>query len=491
MLYIRPMYALLDGLSLTEHCVALARGLHYVCKRDLTHLRRVTMKRIKIILLAAVVCILTASCTSDRMLRMSPFYGSGGGGSDRVNLWPIVYSNGSGTSILWPLIDVDDQGFAIRPLLVNDESKWSVLWPLTGWDSDGDWGWLGNIIYSGGDFFVFPVLGIWGDSGYVGPAYWGGDEMGLFPLFHVAKDFDYGCVGTAYWGDGTAGLFPLFHVGDDLGYGFVGPAYWGKEDVGLFPLFHVDKDFKYGCVTTAYWGEDSFGLFPLFHKGDGFFYFGNVWKSEDGFGFFPLLHVTPDFKMLGPFWKWDDAMGLFPVVYWNGNGGGYVGPCWWSDGGDAVGLFPFVMVSDGLSFLGPIWWISGLDSFGLFPIIHWVDDSGWVGPFWKNDSNFGLFPLYSRRDDGDERSHRLLLGAFRYTSSLTNDDSEISVLRFLYRRTKKGESIKRTFFPFVTWDSGPNKYRFSFFWRLFERHRRGNLSGGHILFIPYGDSDLW
>jgi len=47
--------------------------------------------------------------------------------------------------------------------------------------------------------------------------------------------------------------------------------------------------------------------------------------------------------------------------------------------------------------------------------------------------------------------------------------------------------VRRDFFPFVTWDSGPEKSGFSFLWRVFRWETAGDRTRGHVLFIPWGD----
>ena len=72
-------------------------------------------------------------CTSiERLAHNSPFTSttSDEAGKDRVNLWPLVYQNGDRLAVHWPLYDRDNKGFALRPLIARDESRWEVLLPL-------------------------------------------------------------------------------------------------------------------------------------------------------------------------------------------------------------------------------------------------------------------------------------------------------------------------------------------------------------------------
>ena len=66
--------------------------------------------------LLASLALLTSACvTGDRLWRVTPFEGASSG--ERVNLWPLAYHDGDETSVLWPLFDVDQRGFALRPIV--------------------------------------------------------------------------------------------------------------------------------------------------------------------------------------------------------------------------------------------------------------------------------------------------------------------------------------------------------------------------------------
>src|SRR6185436_19991164 len=148
------------------------------------------MRRAVSIAALGSLTLLSAACnTVDRLWRISPFEGSVA--SDRVNLWPLAYHNGGETSVLWPLFDVDERGFALRPLVAKDGTGYSILWPLASFDTDAESGWagpfyVGPVWWSSGDAGpsggLFP-LAMFGSTSYVGPAWWSGESYGLFPLF--------------------------------------------------------------------------------------------------------------------------------------------------------------------------------------------------------------------------------------------------------------------------------------------------------------------
>ncbi len=66
--------------------------------------------------------------------------------------------------------------------------------------------------------------------------------------------------------------------------------------------------------------------------------------------------------------------------------------------------------------------------------------------------------------------------------------AEFSFLYYGYRSVTKGDTTRRDIFPFITWDSGPGQREVSFFWRLLRYRRDGERTGGHVLFIPWGDA---
>ena len=64
--------------------------------------------------------------------------------------------------------------------------------------------------------------------------------------------------------------------------------------------------------------------------------------------------------------------------------------------------------------------------------------------------------------------------------------SRFSILKYLYRRDRDGEHIARDIFPFIKWDSGPEKSRFALLWRLLNVETREDGIRGHLLFVPFG-----
>jgi len=98
-----------------------------------------------------------------------------------INIWPFFFRSNTYWNILWPMIDCDDYGFAIRPFYNHEGDDYSILFPLSSWNPAEKSGWI--------------LLGAWG------PGY-----SGMLPLFWV-WDHDKSKFGgyltplCFYWGD--------------------------------------------------------------------------------------------------------------------------------------------------------------------------------------------------------------------------------------------------------------------------------------------------
>ena len=125
------------------------------------------MKKMILFFFAAIVLVLSGCVSSKRMARMSggvfdeysappsyqlrsarfqqktPYADSirrsnatqiGGLDDTLINIWPFFFRNSSYWSMLWPFIDYDKYGFAIRPFYVQDGDEYSILFPLSSWN---------------------------------------------------------------------------------------------------------------------------------------------------------------------------------------------------------------------------------------------------------------------------------------------------------------------------------------------------------------------
>ena len=63
-----------------------------------------------------------------------------------INVWPFFFSSEYYTAIMWPWIDWDEYGFAVRPFYNMEGDEHSVLFPLSAWNVSDHDGWV--LLYS-------------------------------------------------------------------------------------------------------------------------------------------------------------------------------------------------------------------------------------------------------------------------------------------------------------------------------------------------------
>ena len=435
------------------------------------------MSRTRLALLLSV--LLTGCVSADRLARSIPS-SAPTIAADRVNLWPLVYASDDLLTILWPIYDQDDAGFALRPLLTKDGTSWEVVPPLSYFDTaSGNWYVL--LAYRfGGSHGLFPLY----DRGFlnnVGPVWWTEDadgqteRGGLFPLALLGPELNY--VGLAWWvlDDGKVdafGLFPVCHFGPELNF-FI-PAYWTKgptgevDSFGVFPLLWSDGD--RGHVGPAYWSKDSMGLFPLAHVGKHFSFVGPAfWKYDadgefDFGGLFPLATFTPKLNHVGPvYWYYDENgvatfTGLFPIANF-GPWFNHVGPVFWTRDDDGAiehrGLFPIAWSGPDLGYVGPAFWTrdtdGAVDGGGLFPLVTLTDTFNNIGPYlWRRHEDGALQfstlpPLFYYGEGGDDSTLLLTpLGAKGWDAGGEPTFTNLLGLVYHYQRLPDG------YFTFVT-----------------------------------------
>ncbi|MBN2301110.1 MAG: hypothetical protein JXN60_01205, partial [Lentisphaerae bacterium] len=114
-----------------------------------------------------LAAMFVSGCATDSM-KGTPFYTGAyaskpGPVEDRVNLWPLFYYRNPAMSVLWPLIELTDTHFAVRPIMsvygLNEEDKvCNVFWPLASFNERT------------GKRRIFPF-------------FWGEDYLNIFPLY--------------------------------------------------------------------------------------------------------------------------------------------------------------------------------------------------------------------------------------------------------------------------------------------------------------------
>ena len=451
--------------------------------------------RIRAALFSTILVGALSSCAaSGRMVRGVPFWGEGElPDAERVNVWPLFYQAQDLVVVLWPLFDRDDEGFALRPLVAREKSEWSVLYPLAGWDTEtGSW-WLLPAYSLQQNRGLLPLwnFGVWN---HVALAWWVKDEegeltgWGLFPLFGTDGTLHH--VGPVWWesdGEGERGAFGLFPLAYfDEGEGYVMPAWWSTneagdlEQLGVAPLFYYRSDDGYQRLITPLGGRGW---------GDGDRRFVNVLG--------PVFHHSSDGERSYTALAWpifvretdgeETALRAFPLFSYAGSEDA-------SSFSMAAGLIRRARNGEQRSLrFAPLFShnrgmpASFLDSFTLYgyrasaPAEDALD--GAAAP--AVSLHVGTPLLFNYRRSGARTEWGSLLNILDYETE--GDASRFSLLYYLYRHQREGEQVRRDFFPFFTWDSGPERSGFSFLWRLFRYERRGDRTRGHVLFIPWGD----
>ena len=76
-----------------------------------------------------------------------------------VNIWPFFFGSEYYTAIMWPLVDWDEYGFAVRPFYNMEGDEHSVLFPLTAWNVADRDGWVLLFSWHKTGWFFFPLAG--------------------------------------------------------------------------------------------------------------------------------------------------------------------------------------------------------------------------------------------------------------------------------------------------------------------------------------------
>lgn len=88
-----------------------------------------------------------------------------------VNIWPFFFRSNAYWTILWPFIDKDDYGFAIRPFYNHEGDDYSILFPLCAWNTASKHGWVTLFGWNDEGFGFVPLTWQW-KSGKRGGAYY-------------------------------------------------------------------------------------------------------------------------------------------------------------------------------------------------------------------------------------------------------------------------------------------------------------------------------
>lgn len=256
------------------------------------------MKQTGMTLAAGVLLIvMLCSCaSSSRMLRVSPFSNTKDTidlDTSLINIWPLYYQQDKYFSVLWPLFDYDDQGFAIRPFYNKEGNDQSILFPLSSWNMNSGRGMVLNTFW-GPEYFCFI------------PVYYQNRNFYsiLFPLSAWWNNENRALIINTYWNkDQTFTFFPLYYRFDNT-YSII------------YPLSVWRGDFKSGRIINIVWNRDknNFLIFPFYKSSPDLNHILNVYwfkdnKTDiDNYGVFPLFHHNIGFRQwLIPFYYYEYA----------------------------------------------------------------------------------------------------------------------------------------------------------------------------------------
>ncbi len=194
---------------------------------------------------AFLLCPLFTGCATTAM-KGTPFYtgeysAQRGPAEDRVNIWPLLYYHDPALSVLWPIAELTDDHFAIRPLLSiygrnNEKPIVNVLWPLARFDA------------ANRNYRIFP-------------AYWGKDHAVLFPFYWNLDRF----AGETSHYDALLPLISYYRIGQEYNTHLLWPVVQvrdldGRKGWRVWPLYgNYREDLDYY----------RFFLWPLGHQWSG------------------------------------------------------------------------------------------------------------------------------------------------------------------------------------------------------------------------------
>ena len=451
------------------------------------------MKKLYFVFAVLGTLFLSGCVSGDRLARNTPFAsGNNSFYRDGVNLFPLYYKEGKRQSILFPLIDIDDRGFAVRPFYHKDKDEHGILWPLAAFNKT---------------------------EGWAGPVVWGQDTYGFFPLFISGKHTLWVFPASWYDNENDFGVLPFFVKNYDLLWLFPASWYRDEKSFGVLPLFCRYKDFFW--AGNVFKTDDMFLVFPIYGRGKGWFYFLNYIQGETiamkDYAFFPLAYYKrslekPQSEFYSPLFSFEfdrgelDMLNIGMLLYHYSYGKHHV----------------FYPIADAD-------FEKDAQQFWLWPLFKYSENYDWFSPFFlfeyqnhKSSSRLRIFypllfqhvsylhsrttqilpwgllwnsyitaqqteckvlcgALWSSKVEEDEYDYRML-GGLLFRNSKDADSRRFSLLYkfFSYHRFK--DEVKWEFFPFIKIMETSKGNSWSFCWRLLEKHD----GGGHFFFIPWG-----
>lgn len=210
--------------------------------------------------------------------------GVGGIRDTLVNIWPFFFRNRDYIACLWPMIDYDPYGFAVRPFFNQEGDDYSILFPLSAWNPAKRHGWVLNTYWNWAedeDFCgFFPLFHHGPTGGYYTPLWVTGhkenrkhdpirnprisEDFNLIALlFYYNSDvwwrtvYERGLEKQVKSTERYGGMFPLCHWESDMDR-------TSFRFLGWLPHYQNDKretDFRFlGWLLGGYTDERAYGL---------------------------------------------------------------------------------------------------------------------------------------------------------------------------------------------------------------------------------------
>lgn len=194
-----------------------------------------------------------------------------------INIWPLFFRSDDYVSVLWPLMDLDRYGWAVRPWFNREGNEFSILFPLAAWNPVNGDGWAGNVYWNRERFGAFPLFHFSDGFSFILPVFWNRREgrlisYGVLPLA-LRRKAGFSFAGPFWWEASAeswaGGVFPVAGFRSS-GINHVGPVWWdfrrvsGLKDFGVFPVFrYASAGSQYCFPLYIIWREGRGVLTPL------------------------------------------------------------------------------------------------------------------------------------------------------------------------------------------------------------------------------------
>ena len=343
---------------------------------------------------------------------------------DRINVWPIFYKNFLIYSIVWPIGEVNDVGWEIRPLISVDNynKSYNAMAYMWGYNAKDGYnyffpiylnnqkltisllgGWGENFVYivpplfmkgkrDDGDecmsiIYPFSQFNLTKNKSYVFPLYSKGEKYFYSMLFGWDKDLLYVLPPLFINAEENSYFFiwPFSGYDSKTGESYVFPIYGRSKDAFYSLLFGYDDDVLYVLPPSFIMGKNSDGndyniMWPLC----------SLYPAKNKYYSLPLFYYSDDndnkdffFSYLMPMgWSWDNSYSsgsLFVPLYLNSTS---------KNDGKSMTLTPLFLEKNNFeNFMTPLFgWLNNGDDYYVTPLFirnkyEKYSDYRIIGPF--------------------------------------------------------------------------------------------------------------